>query len=513
VADGSDNIESRSQKPTYQITRFILLRLLGLVYAVAFLIAAQQLIPLVGSHGLLPLDLFLQRVREAVGSDWEGFLRIPSIFWLNHSDTALLTVSWIGFGLACVAIAGFGNSILFFVLWALYLSIIHVGQDWYSYGWETQLCETGFLAVFLAAPIDPRPFPKSLAPVPVIWLFRWLLFRIMIGSALIKMRGDPCWRDLTALYFYFETQPCPGPLSRWFHFLPRPVLQFGVLFNFLAELVAPWFIFWPRIARHIAGIIITLFFGSLILSGNLSFLDWLTLVPVVACFDDSFWIRFLPARAKEFLSSKPTRPTKVWIGVSWALVCVIGFLSVPVVQNLLSRRQIMNTSFEDRLQLVNTYGAFGSIGREQYVVVFQGSDSEFPVLNSDWKEYPYRGIPVDLRQMPPLVAPYQLHFDWQMWFASMAGLNEYPWTIHLVWKLLHGDPLATQLFARNPFPDHPPRFVRAMLYRYRFAPPGNPEGHWWERQELQEWFPTVAKDDQRLIQAMELEGWMQYETK
>jgi hypothetical protein len=500
----------RRAESTYEITRFILFRLLGFVYAVAFLVAAQQLIPLIGSHGLLPIDLFLQRVREAVGSDWDGFLRIPSIFWLDHSDAALLTVSWIGFGLACVVIAGFGNSILFLVLWALYLSIIHVGQDWYGYGWETQLCETGFLAIFLAPALDPRPFPKSPAPVPVIWLFRWLLFRILIGSALIKLRGDPCWRDLTALYYYFETQPCPGPLSRWFHFLPRPVLQFGVLFNFLAELVAPWFIFWPRIARHTAGIVIALFFGTLIASGNLSFLDWLTLIPVVACFDDSFWSRLFPIRSRGFVLPELHRSTNTRIVVSWALVCVIGLLSIPVVQNLVSRRQLMNTSFEDRLQLVNTYGAFGSIGREQYVVVFQGSDAEFPILDSDWKEYAYRGISVDLQQMPPFVAPYQLHFDWQMWFASMAGPNEYPWTIHLVWKLLHGDPLASQLFARIPFPDHPPRFVRAMLYRYRFASPGNAAGRWWERQELHEWFPTVTKDDPRLRQAMELAGWMPY---
>ncbi len=503
----TETVEIQRGKSTYQITRFILLRLLGFVYAVAFLVAAQQLIPLIGSHGLLPFDLFLQRVHEALGSDWEGFLRLPSIFWLNHSDTALVAVSWTGFALACLVVAGFGNSIIFAILWFLYLSILHVGQDWYGYGWESQLCETGFLAIFLAPILDPRPFPKTPAPVPVIWLFRWLLFRILLGSALIKLRGDLCWRDLTALYYYFETQPCPGPLSRWFHFLPKPVLQFGVLFNFLAELIAPWFIFWPRMARHIAGVVIALFFGTLIISGNLSFLDWLTLVPVIACFDDAFWRRFIPRRWSERIHPVPSRLGLLRLVISWVLVCLIAGLSIPVVHNLLSEHQLMNTSFEDRLQLVNTYGAFGSIGREQYNIVFEGSDAEFPYTDADWKEYPYRGLPVDLKQMPPLVAPYQLHFDWQMWFASMAGPNEYPWTIHLVWKLLHNDPIALQLFAGNPFPDHPPRYIRAILYKYKFAAPGNPDNRWWDRKEISEWLPMLSLNDPRLTRAMELEGW------
>jgi hypothetical protein len=506
VETETETAEFQRSKSTYQITRFILLRLLGIVYAVAFLVAAQQLIPLIGSHGLLPVDLFLQRVHDSLGSDWAGFLQFPSVFWLNHSDTALLLASWTGFALACVVAAGFGNSIIFAILWFLYLSINHVGQDWYGYGWESQLCETGFLAIFLAPILDPRPFPRSPAPVAVIWLFRWLLFRLLVGAALIKLRGDSCWRDLTALYYYFETQPCPGPLSRWFHFLPKPLLQVGVLFNFLAELIAPWFIFWPRIARHIAGVVIALFFGTLIISGNLSFLDWLTLVPVVACFDDSFWSRLIPRRWREHIQPASPHLGTPRLIISGLLVCLIAGLSIQPVQNLIGRHQIMNTSFNS-LELVNTYGAFGSIGREQYVVVFEGTDAELPYNDADWKEYPYRGVPVDVKQMPPQIAPYQLHFDWQMWFASMASPNEYPWTIHLVWKLLHNDPLALQLFAGNPFPDHPPRYVRAIWYKYKFAAPGNPEGDWWEREKVGDWFPVVSLDDRRLARWMEMEGW------
>jgi Lipase maturation factor len=281
-------------RPTYWLTRFLILRLLGIVYAVAFLVAINQILPLIGSHGLTPVDPFLRRVIESLGNKTAGFFRLPSIFWFTHSDSALLTVAWIGFLLSCVVAAGFANAPILFILWFLYMSFCNVGQEWYGYGWEIQLLETGFLAIFLCPLLDPRPFPKREPPLPIIILFRWLIFRIMFGAGLIKIRGDEIWRNSTALYYHFETQPMPGPLSRWFHFLPRLLLRMGVWFNWLAELVAPLFAFGPRIARHIAGIVMILLQVVLILSGNLSFLNWLTIIPALACFDDAFWARLLP---------------------------------------------------------------------------------------------------------------------------------------------------------------------------------------------------------------------------
>jgi hypothetical protein len=278
-------------RDTYWLTRFVILRLIGAVYAVAFLAAARQILPLIGSHGLLPFDLFFTRAKEALGSTGACFVRLPSLFWLTHSDASLQIAAWAGFGLSCLVVAGYANAIIMTLLWGLYMSFVHVGQDWYGYGWEIQLLETGFLAIFLCPLLDGRPFPKREPPIVVIWLFRWLIFRIMIGAGLIKLRGDPAWRDLTALYYHFETQPIPNPLSRWFHFLPHWALKAGVLFNHLAELIAPWFAFYPRLARHIAGAIMVLFQFALILGGNLSFLNWVTIVPALACFDDSFWSR------------------------------------------------------------------------------------------------------------------------------------------------------------------------------------------------------------------------------
>jgi hypothetical protein len=167
----------------------------------------------------------------------------------------------------------------------------------------------------------------------------------------------------------------------------------------------------------------------------------------------------------------------------------------------------MNTSF-DPFDLVNTYGAFGSVGRERYNVIFEGTDAAVPDDDADWKAYPYKGLPVDLSQRPPQIAPYQLHFDWQMWFAAMDSPQDYPWTLHLVWKLLHNDPVALDLFAGNPFPQHPPRYVRAVLYRYRFAKPGNKEGHWWERDKIDLWLPPLSTDDPELRQFLAQYGWL-----
>ncbi|MEO6873090.1 MAG: lipase maturation factor family protein, partial [Chthoniobacterales bacterium] len=192
-------------RESYWLTRFVILRLLGLVYAIAFLVAANQILPLVGSDGLLPVGNFLARVSAVLGGSLGGFLRLPSLFWLNHSDTALVAVAWIGFALSCVVLCGYANAILLTVLWALYMSFVHVGQVWYGYGWETQLLETGFLAIFLCPLLDARPFPRRPPPLAIIWLFRLLIFRIMLGSGLIKIRGDASWRNLSALFYHFET--------------------------------------------------------------------------------------------------------------------------------------------------------------------------------------------------------------------------------------------------------------------------------------------------------------------
>ncbi|MBN8855255.1 MAG: membrane protein [Sphingobacteriales bacterium 50-39] len=487
------------QRPTYWLTRWLILRCLGVVYAVAFLVTIRQVIPLIGADGLLPVDTYLQRISDALGPT-TGFIRLPSLFWIGHSDATLLVAAWIGVILSCVVIAGYANAIMLLVLWFLYMSFVNVGQEWYSYGWEIQLLETGFLAAFLCPLVDARPFSRRPPPIQIIVLFRWLIFRIMLGAGLIKLRGDEVWRNSTALYYHFETQPIPGPLSRWFHFLPRWILRSGVWFNWLAELIAPWFAFGPRIARHVAGVIIILLQITLILSGNLSFLNWLTIVPALACFDDGFWSGIMPRalvrRATAAVENAESyRPMEI---VAWIITGIIGFLSIQPAVNMLSPQQIMNTSF-DPLNLVNTYGAFGSVGKERMNVVFEGTMDSIPDDKANWKAYPYKGLPVALDKPSPQIAPYQLRLDWEMWFAAMSTPDEYPWTLTLVGRLLHNDPGAVGLFADNPFPGRPPRFIRCILYRYKFAPPGNKEHLWWTRERIGDtWLPAMSADDPRL---------------
>ena len=487
------------------ITRFVILRILGFVYAVAFLVAANQLVPLVGAHGLTPANQFLHAIQTQFGSPVAGALHDPTLFWFGISDDALSVFPWVGFVLSLLVLAGYANAILMFILWVMYMSIVHIGQIWYGYGWEIQLLETGFLGIFLCPLFDGRPFPKCRPPILVIWLFLWLGFRIMIGAGLIKLRGDPCWRDLTCLYYHYETQPIPNPISRYFHFSPHWLLRFETAWNHFIELVVPWFSFGPRVVRHIAGVLLITFQIFLIVSGNLSFLNYLTIVPFVACLDDTFLRRLVPqsivTRAQTAASTSQSSP--IHAGISMMLLILIALLSIPPVLNLVSGRQIMNTSFT-RLDLVNTYGAFGTVGRERDEIVFEGTNSLF-LTNAQWKEYEFKAKPGDPNRRPPFIAPYQPRIDWQIWFAAMASPAQYPWTFHFIWKLLHNDPGTLLLIANNPFPEKPPHYIRARLYRYRFASPG--EKPWWHRELIGEWLPPLSIDDpdfQRIVEAM---GW------
>jgi hypothetical protein len=496
--------------PTYFLTRFVLLRWLGLVYLFGFLAAAQQAAPLFGPHGLLPADSFFARVSEVAGSRAEGFCLLPSLFWFDSSDAALAVCGWLGVALSLVVVCGFANAPLLLVLWALYLSFIHAGQLWYSYGWEIQLVETGLLATFLCPTWDMNPFSRRPPPMVVLWLFRWLIFRIMLGAGLIKLRGDPCWRELTCLYHHYETQPIPNPFSWWLHFQPHWFHQLGALWNHLIELVVPWFAFGPRRVRHVAGVLLTSFQVCLILSGNLSFFNWLTIVPCLACFDDSFWpvLRLLPRRiiqraASVAMTAAPSRGQHL---AALAYAAIVALLSLGPVGNMLSSRQAMNTSF-DRLHLVNTYGAFGSVGEVRNEIVFEGTRDPAPGTNTVWREYEFPAKPGDPMRRPPIIAPYQPRLDWQIWFAAMASPNEYPWTVHFVWKLLHNDAPTLSLLANNPFPEAPPRFIRASFYRYEFAPSGSGKA-WWKRTREGLWLPPLSADNPSLERFLIAHGWL-----
>src|SRR5436305_3791174 len=372
---------------SYWLTRFVILRLLGFVYAVAFLVAAQQLVPLVGEHGLTPANHFLANIQTQLGSRSAGILRVPTLFWLGISDHGVLIFSWIGFGLSLVILGGYANALLLAVLWAMYMSIVHIGQIWYGYGWEIQLLETGFLSIFLCPLLDGRPFPKSRPPILVILLFRWLGFRIMFGAGLIKLRGDSCWRDLTCLYYHYETQPIPNPISRYLHFAPHWFHNIETVWNHFVELVVPWFSFGPRTARHIAGVLLVTFQIFLIISGNLSFLNYVTIIPFLACFDDTFLRHFLPRTLVQCAerAAQESEPSRINNSIAIALSIVVVYLSVATVLNLVSGRQLMNYSYAP-LDLVNTYCSFGTVGRECGEIIFEGTDDTVITGDTQWRE-------------------------------------------------------------------------------------------------------------------------------
>jgi hypothetical protein len=469
--------------PDYWLARFVFERALGAIYFIAFLVTLNQFRPLLGERGLLPAPDFLRSV---------PFRASPSVFHLvGYSDRKLMALAWCGIALAIVATLGifdgtllaipFASMAIFGVLWLLYLSVVNVGQTFYSFGWESLLLETGFLAIFLG--------PATVAtPITLIVLLRWLLFRVEFGAGLIKMRGDRCWRDLTCLYYHHETQPMPNPLSWFFHRLPRPLHRVEVLGNHFAQLIVPWFLFFPQPVASLAGIVIIATQSWLLLSGNFAWLNVITIALAVSSFDDAALGRVIPLRPGA-LDEQPGW----YVGVVIAYTLLILYLSYRPARNLLSRRQIMNASF-DPFHIVGTYGAFGSVTKERYEVVIEGTMDAVLTPESVWREYEFKGKPGEVRRLPRQFAPYHLRLDWLMWFAAMSSPMYHEWFVPLLAKLLEADRPVLRLLRRDPFGGKQPRFVRALLYLYRFsdARERRETGAWWQRELVGDYVPPVG---------------------
>jgi hypothetical protein len=491
---------------SFWLVRAALVRGLGFVYAVAFLILTQQGQALLGEHGILPAARFTELVAASRGSAGAGFWLLPSVFWISASDGWLLGGAWLGLFGSLALLAGFGNAPLCALLWALYLSFVHVGQIFYGYGWDMLLCEAGFLAIFLAPVWRPRELDAGSPPPRIVLvLFRWLTFRVMFGAGLIKLRGDECWRDLTCLAYHYETQPNPGPLSPLFHAAPLWFHRLGCGFNHLVEVLAPFGVFGPRRLRVVAGALIVLFQAILIASGNLSFLNWLTLVIALSCFDDQLLLRLVPARFRPRFQARvealgDPRPSRARLGVCVALAVVVGALSLSPVVNLLSPRQAMNASFEP-FGLVNTYGAFGSVSRERYEVIIEGTSSTRVDERTVWEPYELPCKPGRLDRRPCWITPYHYRLDWQLWFVPLSPEYQARWFTSLTNQLLRGNPHVLALFAENPFPGHPPRFIRASFYRYRFAPLGSHDT--WRREPAGTYRAPTSLDDPSLHELLQ----------
>jgi hypothetical protein len=457
----------------YWYSRFVFERALAALYLVGFLVAANQFVPLLGQRGLLPVSRFTQFV---------PFRASPSLFYLSPTDTAFRVCAWVGVTLAVLTLVGWPqqrgsvvSAAVWASMWLLYLSFVNVGQTFYGFGWETLLLESGFLAIFLGG-------WTTTPSMWLVWLYRWLLFRVMFGAGLIKIRGDSCWRDLTCLNYYFETQPIPNSLSWYAHWLPEGVHKAGVAINHFVELIVPFGYFAPQPFATIAGLFTIGFQGVLIVSGNLSWLNWLTVALCIPTLDDRLlsWLPIAPPALQE--------PDIVHRGAIYVLAAVVAALSIAPTLNMLSPRQVMNTSFEP-LHLVNTYGAFGSITRTRYEIVIEGSDDQ-----STWREYEFKGKPGDPSRPAPQIAPYHLRLDWLMWFEAFSPRPQDEWFIALLQRLLQGDAATVSLLKTNPFADHPPRYLRARYYRYWFttADQRRQTGRWWNRELVSEYVRPIT---------------------
>ncbi|XP_033988773.1 LOW QUALITY PROTEIN: lipase maturation factor 1 [Trematomus bernacchii] len=500
---------------TFWLTRVVLLRSLACIYLVAFSVAFNQNKQLIGERGLMPCRSYLSSVKRYVGGKigMAAFAYTPSLLWLldwSEMDANLDALAVAGMALsAVVLVTGTANMVIMASLWVLYHSLVSVGQLWYSFGWESQLLETGFLSIFLCplwtlSQVPPRCPPSLIS----IWTFRWLIVRIMLGAGLIKIRGDKCWRDLTCMDYHYETQPVPNPMSYYMHFSPWWFHRFETISNHLVELVFPFFTFLGRRMCAVNGAVQVLFQAVLITSGNLSFLNWLTIVPSLACFDDAALGFLFSSKSgakkavleiqKEEAAGRTPKPSKgmfIRRVVNVSLAILIGYLSVPVVMNLFSSKQVMNTSF-DPLRIVNTYGAFGSITKERTEVIFQGTLSGDPKdPEALWEEYQFLCKPGDVQRRPCFISPYHYRLDWLMWFAAFQTYEQSEWVIHIAGRLLSNDSSVLSLIDYNPFQGREtPRWVRGEHFRYRFTPPGSSsaaEGKWWLRKRIGAYFPAV----------------------
>jgi hypothetical protein len=436
------------------------LRVLGAIYFIAFTSLGVQASGLIGSNGILPYAPYLSSVRQALGR--AAFWNVPTIFWLNSSDAALAAAWMIGAMCAVASMAGYRQRTALAVCLLSWLSLCTVGQDFLSFQWDTLLLEAGFLAVFL----DDSPVR--------IWLFRWLIFRLLVFSGLGKLlSGDPTWRNLTALSYHYQTQPLPTPLAWYLHQLPFSLHKLSTAFTLAAEILVPLLFFAPRRWRH-AGAWITIALQLLILlSGNYTFFNFLT---IALCL-------FL------FMEPKRGPRTRAHAAVSVLLVCFIGAASGLLFLELfgvgLPPGGAALLHLTARLEIVNYYGLFTVMSTERPEIIVEGSDD-----GDNWRAYEFRYKPGNLLRAPPIVEPHQPRLDWQMWFAALGSYQQNRWFVNFMTRLLEGQPAVLRLLEYNPFPKAPPKYVRARVFLYEFTRFG--EKGWWRREDRGLYFPVVS---------------------
>lgn len=486
-----------TRSDSYFTLRLYLIRALGFIYFVSSLIIYFQGKALWGENGLLPIKEFISTQFFQLGA-WDLFWDLPSLFYFVQGDIWLKILPAISLALALLLILGYANVPILFGLWLIQISYVNSGQLFYSFGWEMQILELTFLTAFMVPFFDPRIklTSEKKPPAPpriVIWAMRWMLFRLMLGAGLIKIRGDDCWTDLTCLIYHYETQPNPNPLSYFFHALPEWFQKFGVLMNHFLELIVPFGFFGPKNIRRAAGVLTIVFQVTLIFSGNLAWLNWLTLIMCIPCFDDEFlekiqnWFKKVPITTK----TPENSVSRIQLGVTSLFFVLVLVLSYAPAVNLLSPNQAMNTSY-DSWHLINSYGAFGSIGKARGQVIIEGTNESNPGKDTVWKPYEFKCAPGDLNRMPCWISPYHYHLDWQIWFSGMRPEIQEVWLFRLAVRLLENDSEIVSQFEFNPFSSQPPKWIRMQLYHYQYADWDEWPTSWWKRTFINNYLMPIS---------------------
>jgi predicted DCC family thiol-disulfide oxidoreductase YuxK len=470
------------EPPRFELTSWLFLRALGLIYLVAFVSFGVQALGLIGSHGILPLSGFIDAVRSQAGS--EGYSQLPMVFWMNHSDFAIEAVCWVGAALSVLLIFNVLPRLSLVFLYAFYLSLFYGGQVFMGFQWDLLLLETGFLAILLSSTTTPG-----------IWLLRWLLFRLMFLSGAVKLLShDPTWANLSALCYYFQTEPLPTPLAWYVAHLPRSVLTVATAVTFVIELALPFLIFCPRRLRFVAAFGILLFEVLILLTGNYAFFNLLTIALCLVLFDDAALRAVLPRRLIRLLHRDlpDIRPRKVISLAVGAFALVIVFAGLVQLHAAFGGEIDASSAWIydgiAPLRIVNSYGLFAVMTTTLPEIIVEGSDDAV-----HWREYEFKYKPGAVMRRPLWNLPHQPRLDWQMWFAALGTASENPWFSFFLQRLLQDSPQVTALLEINPFPGKPPLYVRALLYEYRYTSPEEKKatGAWWVRQLEGIYYPAT----------------------
>jgi predicted DCC family thiol-disulfide oxidoreductase YuxK len=481
---------SVAEPSTYARTTLLFLRLLGLVYLLAFWSLAGQILGLVGHDGIQPADRYLAAARALPGL--ERFWMLPTLAWVSQSDLWLRAMCWGGVALALLVVAGFLPSVALTLLWLTYLSVSIVCGEFLSYQWDALLLETGLLAIFLVPSTKDQGPSVSDPPRLARWLLLWLLFRLMVGSGIVKLAsGDPTWHNLTALTFHFNTQPIPTPLAWYAHQLPVRFLKGATAGVLAIEIGVPFLIVAPRRVRLVAFVLLVGVQALIALTGNYAFFNLLTVALCILLLDDATLRRRGIIRAERVVARGPRCRLLTVVAILTIPVSLVAFTGSLGIELPGSALIYPLASLLAPFRSVNTYGLFAVMTTTRPEIVLEGSDD-----GARWLEYEFKYKAGDVRRAPPWIAPHQPRLDWQMWFAALGSFSEERWFQEFCVRVLEADNQVLQLLERDPFQGRKPRYLRAVLYRYQFTDwSGRDGGAWWRRERVGDYSPVLSVNE------------------